>query len=320
MSPARSEPRDKSRDKKDKNRKSKKETKDSKESKDKKDKEEWKSSTEKEKKRRDEEQDDDVDEGDGEGYREEGKEEGDAVAMDEEFDPETGKALKRRMKIAGVEYSELPYHDFTSPSEQTSFRQACEALKVGRIVMARLYDAVDCSETDAAFLIREIKDYEDGPMLGADFTGASKPAGKILIEISDKVGENMIHLCREYPDCVHFSNAANALQLSKWKDCSACQMDAKWFTAGFRRKCAKPKKRKGQKPLAPPRPPSPAPKPMIKDGDERPLKKSVADGGAVPDSNAGLPAGPPTKDNNKKKRDNTRKQTLPPALSPAKGS
>ena len=61
-------------------------------------------STEEEKKRRDEEEDDHVDEGDGEGYREEGKEEGDAVAMDEEFDPETGKALKRRVKIAGVKY------------------------------------------------------------------------------------------------------------------------------------------------------------------------------------------------------------------------
>ena len=109
VSPARSEPRDKSRDKEekktksssDKGRKSEKETKDSKESKDKNDKKGRKFSTEREERRRDEEEDDDVDEDDGDWYREEGEEEGDAVAVDEEFDPDAGKVLKRRKKIVG---------------------------------------------------------------------------------------------------------------------------------------------------------------------------------------------------------------------------
>ena len=211
--------------------------------------------------------------------------------LDNKVDPDTGMVLKRRKKITGIKCSELPYHDFTLPGERVSFRQACEALKVGKILMARLYDTVDCFEADAAFLIREIKDYKSGPILGIDFIGASKPASEIHIEVGDGAGKSMIHLCREYPECGHLSDAPNTLHLSQWKVCSTRQMDDKWFTASMRRKCEKPKKRKGQKPLAPPPPPAPASKRPIEDKDEEPPKKALASGGAISDtSNSEMPA------------------------------
>ena len=107
--------------------------------------------------------------------------------------------------------SELPSHNFSLPSEQASFRQAVEPVKVGKVLIARLYGAVEQFEAEAAFLVREVKDYKTGPLLGVDFVGASKPAGQIRIKVGDGEGESMIHLCQSPPECGRLKDAKNTL-------------------------------------------------------------------------------------------------------------
>ena len=243
--------------------------------------------------------------------------------LDDEVDPDTGMAVKK--------CSELPYNDFTLPGERVAFGRACEALEVGRILMARLYDTVDLLEADAAFLIREIKGHDSGPMLGTDFIGSSKPASEIHIEIRDGAGESikvgdgagmsMIHLCREYPECGHLSDVPNTLHLSKWKVGSTRQMDDEWLAASTLRKCEEPKEKEGQEPLAPPPPPAPASKRPIEDKKDEPPKKTVASEGTSSDtSGSELPARSPSDDKKKEKGENSRSPTLPPVSSAAEES
>ena len=115
--------------------------------------------------------------------------------------------------------SEMPYHVFSRASEQKSFRQAVAAVEVGKLLLCRLYDSLDGFEAEAAFRVKEIKDYKQGPMIGADFIGASKPADKIHIDVGDGDGEAMIHLCHDHPNCGRLQSAANTLHVTEWKTC-----------------------------------------------------------------------------------------------------
>ena len=57
--------------------------------------------------------------------------------------------------------SELPWHNFKlvaeQAREQASFREAIEPVQVGKVLIARLYDTVEQFDSEAAFLIREVK-------------------------------------------------------------------------------------------------------------------------------------------------------------------
>ena len=57
--------------------------------------------------------------------------------------------------------SELPWHNFKlvaeQAREQASFREAIEPVQVGKVLIARLCDTVEQFDSEAAFLIREVK-------------------------------------------------------------------------------------------------------------------------------------------------------------------
>ena len=129
---------------------------------------------------------------------------------------------------------ELPRHNFSLVAEQASFRQTVEPGQVGRVLIARLYEAVEQFEAEAAFLIREVKDGKTGPLLGVDFVGASKPATQIRIEVGAGEGESMTHMCKSHPECGKLQDSKNTFHLVEWKLVDARQLDMKWVTASMR--------------------------------------------------------------------------------------
>ena len=140
------------------------------------------------------------------------EEEDDGEAADPFIDPAIGKTVKKVPKKQTAESdlplaSELPWHNLSLVSEQASFLQAVEPVQVGKVLIARLYDAVERSEAEAAFLIREVKDYKTGLLLGVDFVGASKPVNPIRFNGSNGESEFMIHLCQSYPECGRLKHA-----------------------------------------------------------------------------------------------------------------
>ncbi len=70
------------------------------------------------------------------------------------IDPKASKPTKHKRRGLDIKASEMPFHDFTLSSERKSFRQAVEAVKEGKVLVTRLYDAVDSFEAEAAFLVR----------------------------------------------------------------------------------------------------------------------------------------------------------------------
>ena len=231
------------------------------------------------------------------------EDEGDVA--DPVIDPDIGKTVKKPLEKQKAEKdlplaSELPWHNFSLVAEQASFRQAVEPVQVGKVLIARLYDAVEQFEAEAAFLIREVNDHKTGPLLGVDFVGASKPANQIRIEVGDGEGESMmIHLCQSHPECGRRRDAKNTLHLSEWKLVDARHLDMKWVTASMRQACQKLKKRFSRSSLTdPPWPPS--------------EKAPLADFADLPPgdrSDSELPAGPPK--DKKGKKDKEAETTLP---------
>ena len=62
-------------------------------------------------------------------------------------------------------------------AERESSRQAVEPVQVGKVLIARLHDAVEQFETEAAFLIREVKDCKTGLLLGVNFVARRSKGG-----------------------------------------------------------------------------------------------------------------------------------------------
>ena len=142
------------------------------------------------------------------------EEKDDGDVTDPVIDPDTGKTVKKPPNKQKAEKdlplaSELPWHNFSLAADQESFRQAVEPVQVGKVLIARLYDAVEQFEAEAAFLIREVKDCKTGPLLGVDFVGAPKPANQIRVEVGDGEGESMIHLCQSHPECGRLKEAGS---------------------------------------------------------------------------------------------------------------
>ena len=66
-------------------------------------------------------------------------------------DPKASKPIKNSRRSQDIKASEMPFHDFMLASKQKSFGQAVEAVKEGKVLVTRLYDAVDSFEAEAAF-------------------------------------------------------------------------------------------------------------------------------------------------------------------------
>ena len=109
--------------------------------------------------------------------------------------------LPHRSSNDDIQCSQLPFHNLSDEGEKRSFRVLTDALAAGQILVARLYRPDDSFDSEAAFRILDVQDYEPRPVLEVDSLGASRDHIDTTVTVPEDDRDTMLHLCRNRGDC-----------------------------------------------------------------------------------------------------------------------